>query len=141
MKINRRRFITLIGLALIGLLAMQYRSLTFQGLLYIMLKKDVNGMGFKDNDLEKFMVEANAQNLWNRFSMGKRLLIYLHYYSPIKGMFPFYWKYKQYRGFVTGQFLLSTNYFWRIGQSDIALKYLGVKSPYLVPCQHPFMNL
>lgn len=139
MNVSRRRFLLIAFLTLTSLIVWQWRRFTFRGVLLTILSRDTGHLGFSRSDFKQFIDEAEGQKIWRDLSTGKKLLIAIHLYTPLSAVLPFYWKYRQYRGQITGQFLLATNYFWRSNE-DLPVKYTGIKSPYLVPCQHPFMH-
>lgn len=136
---NRRTFVkaglTIIGLGVIGILSIP----TFTGTVMKILKKDTATLKLNHEDIMRFMDDASREQFWSKFSRGKKLLIIMFTYLGVfRGFLPFYNKYIQYRGQITGHFLLSTNFFTQKMNASLSIQYMQFYNPYKQACYNPF---
>lgn len=104
-----------------------------------MLQKDTAQLKLNKSSIEKFMKDANKEQFWVKFSRGKKILIVAFTYVGIfKSMLPFYNKYIQYRGQITGHFLLSTDFFMQKMDPNQQVQYTQFYNPYRQACYNPF---
>lgn len=136
---KRRTFIkTGIILASLGLLSLLTIP-SFKNTVIKLLKKDTAQLKIDPDGIEKFMREANKEQFWIKFSRGKKILIVLFTYVGVfKSLLPFYNKYVQYRGQISGHFLLSTDFFMQKMDVTKPIQYRQFYNPYKQPCYNPF---
>jgi hypothetical protein len=138
---KRRTFIKtgiiLAGLGLLSLLTIP----SFKNTVIKMIQKDTAQLKLSQSSIEKFMKDANKEQFWVKFSRGKKILIVAFTYVGIfKSMLPFYNKYIQYRGQITGHFLLSTDFFMQRMDANQQVQYTQFYNPYKQACYNPFSS-
>lgn len=134
---NRRRFIYLSLLAIVGTIATLPFLGSFSNIVKKILLRDLQSIEIPREVLDKFLNDAAHAKLWNQFSFSKQLLIRIHFYvSPIMKL-PYYHKYLHYKNIIAEEFLMSTTYFTSAGK----FTYIGLFNPYKRPCYNPFSTI
>lgn len=143
---NRRKFFRYTGFtALAGVIAAGgfYATLPGRaGLIVRVLKEDLSKLRVNPEDMTRYAEEAARLNVF-RFdeTKWKFLEIYTRL-IPLGIPLPRMYKYKQFRADITGNFLLSTDYFWSKKRDDELIQYSGrIYTPYQYPCGNPFSSL
>lgn len=138
---KRRTFIKIgIGLALAGIAAYFFTS--FTGAVRKMIANDTDMLQRDPDSIDQFISDATKEQFFNTFSRVKKILIAMHTYTgPLSALLPYRNKYIQYRGQITGQYLLSTNFFVNGMDSSKDVKYTGFFNPYRQPCSNPFSTI
>lgn len=140
---NRRRFIRISILSIIGAAAATVIAFyNFDSFVLRMLKKDLKTLNVEEQDLKRFITDANNNHYWkkNAIDSKKRAFLFVFYFIPNIGL-PYQFKFAQIKGRIVGTFLLSTDFFMNKMDESKKLKYVGFYDPYLRPCQNPFSNL
>lgn len=136
---NRRIFIKL-GIALTGAGIITYLIMPgFKDAVKHILRAETNNLKLGNKAVDQFMIDADKELFWSKFSRSKQLMITLHAYgSFLKSLLPYRNKYLLYKNQITGHFLLSTNLF--LNKMDVTqpVTYHGFYNPYKHPCYNPF---
>lgn len=143
-KISRRKFLWIILLTIIAVIAGTVVFLGFDKVVILMLKKDLAHLKIDEDNFDKFIEEANARDHWERkfFDWQKKQLIRFGFFADsLLPSFPYKYKFLQYRSDIVGDFLLSTDFFVNKMDSNKSVKYIGLYDPYVRPCSNPFSNL
>ena len=138
---KRRKFIKAgIALGVLALIAFIFPS--FAQAIKRMLREDTEGLQIDEDAMDQFISDAHKEQFLATFSTMKKLLIVGHtYFGFLGGILPYRNKYVQYRGQLTGHFLLSTDLFRNQMDTTKPVKYTGFYNPYRQPCSNPFSNL
>lgn len=136
---KRRTFIK-VSIALTGAGIISYLMLPgFIDAIKRILKEGSQGLKIDSLTIDQFIQDANTEQFWIKFSRSKKILIILHTYgSFLKNLLPYQNKYLLYKNQITGQFLLSTDFFLNKMDTAQPIAYLGFYNPYKQPCYHPF---
>ncbi|MBT1703805.1 hypothetical protein [Chryseosolibacter indicus] len=143
---KRRKFLAITGASAAGLvLSVGAFGVTLPGmekLIVSMVKEDVSQLNVKQEDIKRYAADVVKHD---PFRFGDKKWKFLAAYSRLKPLglpLPYEGLYTELRSIVTGNFLLSTNYFWeKLGDND-EVKYSGrIFTPYNYPCGNPFSNL
>jgi hypothetical protein len=115
---------------------------SFRSTVKRILAKDTDALRLDPSSIDRFIDDAQREQYLNTFSRVKRILITLHTYAgPLSGILPYANKYIQYRGQITGHFLLSTDFFRNRMDTSKAVEYTGFYNPYTQPCSNPFSSI
>lgn len=138
---KRRKFIK-VGIALGVLAFVTLIFPSFTQAIKKMLREDTEGLQIDGDSMDQFINDAHKEQFLATFSTIKKLLIVVHtYFGFLGGILPYRNKYVQYRGQLTGQFLLSTDLFRNQMDTTKQVQYTGFYNPYRQPCSNPFSNL
>jgi hypothetical protein len=138
---KRRAFIK-IGIALGVAAVAAYFFTSFTGAVKKILRNETDMLQSDPASIDVFITEATNEQFFNTFSRVKKMLITMHTYAgPLSGLLPYRNKYIQYRGQITGQFLLSTDFFTKGMDTSTDVKYKGFYNPYKQPCSNPFSSI
>jgi hypothetical protein len=138
---KRRAFIKA-GIAITGAAVAVYIFPAFSSTVRRILTKDTDGLHVDLSLVNQFIVDAQKEQYLNTFSRAKRILITIHTYAgPFRGVLPYSNKYRQYRGQITGHFLLSTDFFRNRMDTSKQVEYTGFYNPYTQPCSNPFSSI
>jgi len=143
-KISRRKFLFIGLAAFVSAAVVSISFLSFDRVVFYIIKNDLSFLSVKDEQIEKFIKDARKQNHWNNkfFNWKKQLFVRLSYLvSSVWTNFPYAYKYRQYRSEIVGDFLLSTDFFMNKMDEDQALNYIALYHPYKRACSNPFSNL
>ena len=141
---ERRKFLKILGagsvLAGIGVVGISSFNSSVKGILL----SDTRGMNIKEEDVDRFLADAEKEEFWQQFSFTKRGFIVVHTWLGegwIGSKFlPYKLKFEQYRSKIVGTFLLSTDYFTNKMQPGLPIKYVSFYNPYMRACASPFSN-
>lgn len=142
---NRRTFLKLaaagVVLAGAGYSVVKLTS-PFEKAIAAVLRKDLEGLKVKEEDIVAFSKMAAEQNPWHYGNKAQRLI---SLYSGVNVNFfplPYKEQYKEYRTQITGRFLLSTDFFINKMDEQKEISFSGkLWAPYTMPCMNPFSNL
>lgn len=138
---DRRKFITVLGLGAVASAGAYIAFPTFEETVRRILKSDLSKLIIEEGAIEKFISEIKEENPW-RFSDDKKYLIMGHYYLGSDFLsLPYGAKNRQYRNYIVGTFLLSTDFFLNKMDSNKRIVYLGLYNPYKRPCGNPFSSM
>ncbi|HMJ71566.1 MAG TPA: hypothetical protein VK508_21875 [Cyclobacteriaceae bacterium] len=138
---KRRAFIKT-GIALTGAAVAVYIFPAFKSTVRRILTKDTEGLRVNLSSINQFIDDAQREQFLNTFSRVKRILITIHTYAgPFRGILPYANKCVQYRGQITGHFLLSTDLFRNKMDTSKPVEYTGFYNPYTQPCSNPFSSI
>lgn len=143
-KITRRKFLFIGLAAIVSTAIVSITFMSFERVVFFIVKKDLSFLSVKDEQIEKFINEARKQNHWGNkfFDWKKQLFVQLSYMvSSVWAGFPYAYKYRQYRSEIVGDFLLSTDFFIHKMEEDRAVNYIALYNPYKRACSNPFSNL
>lgn len=138
---NRRKFVTILSVSAVAAAGAYIALPTFEDTVRRILKKDLEKLTVDEGAIEKFISEVRKQNPW-RFSDEKKYLIMGHYYLE-NNLFslPYPGKNRQYRNYIVGTFLLSTDFFINKMDTRKKINYMGLYNPYKRPCSNPFSSI
>ncbi|HEY9049718.1 MAG TPA: hypothetical protein VIN08_27660 [Ohtaekwangia sp.] len=138
---NRRSFIRLSLLAIPAAIA-AYLLLNFDKVVKRILIADTQSLKVPDEAIDRFLNEAKREHFWNKFSFSKKMFICVqHFFSSLGIKLKYHTKYVQYRSMITGQFLLSTDFFLNKMDPSKDVTYIGFFNPYKTGCSNPFSSL
>jgi hypothetical protein len=139
---NRRKFLKAGLLTLVSALLITWVIPSFRQAVRRIISTDCAKLNVSRNHIDRFLQDADQEKFWNRFNTQKKLVIvFFTYLSFTKSFMPYYNKYVMYRGQITGQFLLSTDFFTNRMQDGENIEYVQFYNPYKQPCNNPFSNL
>jgi len=138
---QRRTFIRVgIALGVLTLIALFFPS--FEQAVRRMLIQDTEGLKMDEESIDQFISDARKERFLDTFGVAKKIMITLHtYLGFMGGILPYRNKYVQYRGQITGHFLLSTDLFRNQMDTTKPVEYTGFYNPYRQPCSNPFSTL
>lgn len=138
---NRRTFIKT-GLLLTGAgLVTWFLFPTFKDAVHKILKTEMSNLNVSSDTITRFIQDADREKFWIKFSVAKKILIVAHTYSGfLRNVLPYRNKYLLYRNNITGQFLMSTDFFFNKMDTSKEVTYSGFYNPYKLPCYHPFSS-
>lgn len=113
----------------------------FNMTLKSIIVEDIAGLKIKEDAVDTFLEEAGKEAYWGRFSTSKRIFLIIQHSLHPTIKLPFYKKYLLARDQITGQFLLSTDFFFSSQNGDREVNYRGFYNPYKSPCQNPFSDV
>ncbi|MEX2335733.1 MAG: hypothetical protein WD555_00505 [Fulvivirga sp.] len=143
-KISRRKFLWIVFLSIIAVIAGVMVIFDFNTVVIKMLKNDLAHLKINEASFEKFVKEADKKNHWSAkfFDWKKKQLIRFGFFADgILPSFPYRYKYMQYRSDIVGDFLLSTDFFLNKMDKHKTVNYISLYNPYSRPCSNPFSNL
>lgn len=142
-KISRRKFLWIVLLSIIAVIAGSVAIFNFKKIVRMMLQKDLAHIKIDPDYFEQYVEEADRKDHWAaKFDWKKKQLIRFGYLAEkIFPSFPYKYKYLQYRSDIVGDFLLSTDFFANKMDNNRTIKYIGLYNPYLRPCSNPFSNV
>lgn len=139
---NRRKFLKAGILTIISALLATWIIPSFKQTVYKIISTDCAKLNVNPDHIDQFIQDAYQDKFWDRFNMQKKLIIiFFTYLSFTKSFMPYFNKYIMYRGQITGQFLLSTNFFINRMSVNETIEYVQFHNPYKQPCNNPFSNL
>ncbi|MEJ0031891.1 MAG: hypothetical protein WDO15_16620 [Bacteroidota bacterium] len=138
---KRRKFIKIgIGLSVVALVALLFPS--FGQAIKRILRQDTDDLQVNDDAIDQYVEDARKERFLDTFSLTKKVLIIVHtYFGFLGGLIPYRNKYVQYRGQITGHFLLSTDHFRNRMDVTKPVEYTGFYNPYRQPCSNPFSTI
>ena len=135
---KRRGFIAILGLGSLSALG-SFVLFRFEQVNLKILKKSLGEL-YNYDIAEKFILEATKEALWEKFSVSKKVIFMIHYYLNSPRFISYKYEYLEYTSYLTGFYLLSTNYFSSFEQEK-KLIYTGFFNPYKSVCANPFSDL
>lgn len=143
---KRRKFLTISGIGAAGVIvslgAFGITLPDMENLIVAMVKEDVSKLKVSERDIKKYAADVMKND---PFRFGEMKWKFLAAYTRLKPLglpLPKRGLYTELRSVVTGNFLLSTNYFWeKLGDNDIVTYSGRVFTPYNYPCGNPFSNI
>lgn len=138
---KRRTFIKIgVGLGLAAIATYFFSS--FSGAVRKILVRDTSLLQVDPSSFDRFIADGTQEQFFATFSRVKKILITVHTYGGIfSRMLPYRNKYIQYRGQITGHYLLSTNLFVKGMDTSTEIQYTGFYNPYKQPCSNPFSSI
>ncbi|HEY9007939.1 hypothetical protein [Ohtaekwangia sp.] len=138
---KRRTFIRLSLLAIPAAIG-AYFLLSFDKVLRRILKADTSELNLEEGAIDRFLQDAKREHFWNKFSLSKKMFICVqHFFSSLGIKLQYHTKYRQYRSVITGQFLLSTDFFLNKMDTTQRITYIGFFNPYKTGCSNPFSSI
>jgi hypothetical protein len=138
---NRRSFIRISSLAILAAIA-GYFLLSFDKVVRRILVKDSEALDLGEDVIDRFIADAKKEYFWDKFSFSKKMFICVQHFLFSLGLkVKYHHKYMQYRSMITGQFLLSTDFFLNKMDTKQKVTYIGFFNPYKTGCSNPFSSL
>jgi hypothetical protein len=137
---ERRNFLKIAatGTALVATGLLGIRS--FKSGIKSMIIEDTQGLKLKEEEIDKFLADAEKEMFWSSYDTTKKGFITAHTWLG-SAFLPYKFKYSQYRSQIVGTFLLSTDYFTNRMDAGKAIQYVAFYNPYKRPCASPFSNV
>lgn len=138
---NRRSFIRFSALTVVAAIA-AYFLLKFDRVVRRMIIVDTEALKLNEEAIDRFMADAKKEFFWDRFSFSKKIFICVQYFLSSLGIkVAYHHKYLQNRSVITGQFLLSTDFFLNKMDTSQPVTYIGFFNPYKTGCSNPFSSI
>lgn len=140
---KRRKFITLAVLGGVSIASIGYFVIdNFLQVVKKMLLEDIFILKIEKNTIDRFISDAVDEQFFYQFSIMKKILIIAHYkLGALSFLLPYNRKYYQYRGAITGQFLMSTNIFSRNRENSDQVLYIAYFNPFKRPCANVYSDI
>src|SRR5689334_12222813 len=128
---TRRKFIGL-ALAMIITMVVVWPLLgDFDRLIRRILSRELSKATMDGAVLDQFVEDARKANLWNQFTLGKKLLIRFHFsFDNALIKLPYHHKYLHYKNLIVEEFLMSTDLVLNGMDTRREIKYVGLFNPY-----------
>lgn len=114
----------------------------FDRLIRKILTSELKKGKLAEDTLDRFIADARMANLWNQFTLGKKLLLRFHFaFDNALFKLPYHHKYLHYKNIIMEEFLMSTDIVLHGMDTSKEIKYVGLFNPYKRYCFNPFSDV